>query len=160
MARAFLPLVLIAFASGLAACTPGEKAAPAVAAGIQVSGALCRPTPVGRQTTGCYLTLTAAADDHLMSVSSPVAGRAQVHESRMESNMMMMHQLRDGLPLPAGQAVELKPGGNHIMLLAVAEPLKAGDTVALTLTFASATPVEVTAEVGQPALTESGHPSH
>ena len=74
--------------------------------------------------------------------------------------MMMMHQLRDGLPLPAGQAVELKPGGNHIMLLAVAEPLKAGDTVALTLTFASATPVEVTAEVGQPALTESGHPSH
>ena len=46
------------------------------------------------------------------------------------------------------------------MLLSVAEPLKAGDTVALTLTFASAPPVEVTAEVGQPALTESGHPSH
>ncbi|MBI2260957.1 MAG: copper chaperone PCu(A)C [Caulobacterales bacterium] len=160
MARALFPVVLIAFAGSLAACSPGEKTAPGAAGALQVSGALCRPTPAGRQTTGCYLTLTAAADDRLMSVTSPVAGRAQVHESRMESNMMMMHQLKDGLPLPAGQAVELKPGGNHIMLLAVAEPLKAGDTVALTLTFASAPPVEVTAAVGQPALTDSGHASH
>ena len=160
MARALLSLVLIALAGGLVACTPGEKAPSDAAAAVQISGALCRPTPVGRQTTGCYLTLTAEADDRLMSVSSPIAGRAQIHESRMESNMMMMHQLRDGLPLPAGQAVELKPGGNHIMLLAVAEPLKAGDTVALTLTFASAPPIEVTAPVGQPALTDSGHASH
>ena len=160
MARALFPVVLIALAGSLAACTPGQNTAAGAAGAVQVSGALCRPTPVGRQTTGCYLTLTASADDRLMSVTSPVAGRAQVHESRIESNMMMMHQLEDGLPLPAGQAVELKPGGNHIMLLAVAEPLKVGDTVALTLTFASAPPVETTAPVGQPALTDSGHPSH
>lgn len=160
MTRALFPVVLIAFAGSLAACTPGEKAAPVDAAAVQVSGALCRPTPVGRQTTGCYLTLTASADDRLMSVTSPVAGRAQVHESRMESNMMMMHEVKGGLPLPAGQAVELKPGGNHIMLLGVAEPLKAGETVALTLTFASAAPVEVTATVGQPATTDSGHAAH
>ena len=145
---------------GLAACSQGDATNPAAATTVQVAGALCRPTPVGRQTTGCYLTLTASSDDRLVSVSSPVAGRAQVHESRMESNMMMMHELEEGLPLPAGQAVELKPGGNHIMLLAVKEPLKAGDTVALTLTFASAGPVEVTATVGQPALTDSGHASH
>lgn len=158
MSRA-LPL---AFASlALAACTPGETTKQADASAmVRVSGALCRPTPVGRQTTGCYLTLTATADDRLVSVSSPLAGRAQVHESRVESNMMMMHELKEGLPLPAGQAVELKPGGNHIMLLAVTEPLKAGDTVALTLNFASAPPVEVTATVGQPALTDSGHASH
>ncbi|HZW15651.1 MAG TPA: copper chaperone PCu(A)C [Brevundimonas sp.] len=160
MARALFPVVLIAFAGGLAACTPGEKATSRTTDAVQVAGALCRPTPVGRQTTGCYLTLTAAADDRLMSVSSPLAGRAQVHESRMESNMMMMHQLEDGLPLPAGQAVELKPGGNHIMLLAVAEPLKVGDTVPLTLTFAEAPPVDLTAAVDQPALTDSGHTAH
>ena len=160
MARALFPVVLIAFVGGLAACTPGEKVAPDTAAAVQVSGALCRPTPVGRQTTGCYLTLTAGAADRLVSVSSPRARRAQVHESRMESNMMMMHQLKDGVPLPAGQAIELKPGGLHIMLLAVTEPLEAGDTVPLTLTFASAPPVEVTAAVGQPALTDSGHASH
>jgi len=158
MSRA-LTIVLASLA--LTACSQGEAARQGDAAGtVQVSGALCRPTPVGRQTTGCYLTLTAAADDRLVSVSSSVAGRAQVHESRMESNMMMMHELKEGLPLPAGQTVELKPGGNHIMLLAVTEPLKAGDAVPLTLTFASAAPVEVTAAVGQPDLTDSGHAAH
>lgn len=154
-----LPFLSVALA-GLAACTPGEPAGKAGAAPVQVSGALCRPTPVGRQTTGCYLTLTAGADDRLMAVASPLAGRAQVHESKIESNMMMMHELKDGLPLPAGQPVELKPGGNHIMLLAVTEPLKAGDTVPLTLTFASAAPVEVTATVGQPALNDYGAAAH
>lgn len=152
--------LLVALAAAtLTACSPGEKATSADASAVQVSDALCRPTPVGRKTTGCYLTLTAGADDRLLTVASPVAGRAQIHESRMESNMMMMHEMEGGLPLPAGQAVELKPGGNHIMLLGVAEPLKAGDTVPLTLTFASAAPVEVTAAVGQPATSDSGHPA-
>lgn len=152
-------LLLALAAATLAACSPGEKTSSADATAVQVSGALCRPTPVGRKTTGCYLTLTAGADDRLLTVASPVAGRAQIHESRMESNMMMMHEMEGGLPLPAGQAVELKPGGDHIMLLGVAEPLKTGDTVPLTLTFASAAPVEVTAAVGQPATSDSGHPA-
>ena len=150
-----LPVVL----GALAACSPGESAGKAGAAPVQVSAALCRPTPTGRQMTGCYLTLTAGADDRLMTVASPLAGRAQVHESKIESNMMMMHELKEGLPLPAGQPVELKPGGNHIMLLAVTRPLKVGDTVPLTLTFASAAPVEVTATVGQPATTDYGAPA-
>ena len=64
--------------------------------------------------------------------------------------MMMMRELEAGLPLPAGQAVSLAPGGDHIMLMGVTEPLKTGDTVPLTLTFANAPPVEVTATVGQP----------
>ncbi|NJC40006.1 copper(I)-binding protein [Brevundimonas alba] len=160
MARASFPVVLIALVAGLAACTPKEKAAPAGAATVEVSGALCRPTPVGRHSTGCYLTLKASADDRLVSLSTPLAGRAQVHESRMESNMMMMLELKDGLALPASQIVELKPGGNHIMLLGVEEPLKVGDTVPLTLTFATAEPVEVTAAVGQPAIADSGSASH
>lgn len=153
-------LLLFAAIAALAACTSGEKAGPRDGTTIQISDALCRPTAVGRQTTGCYLSVTASVDDRLVGVSSPLAGRAQFHESRVESNMMMMFELRDGLPLPAGQTVELKPGGNHIMLLAVTEPLKAGDTVPLTLTFASAAPVEITATVGQPALTDTGHAAH
>lgn len=159
MARTCLPFILLAFA-GVAACTPGGEAKPDAAATVQVSDAVCRPTPVGRQATGCYLTLTALADDRLVSLSSPVAGRIEIHESRMESNMMIMRELKGGMALPAGEVVELKPGGNHIMLLAVAEPLRAGDTVALTLTFASAPPVEVTARVGQPVLIDSGDASH
>ena len=161
MSRALTCLALAAFAGGLAACSQGGPGSAGETAGpVQVADALCRPTPNGRQSTGCYLTLTAPTADRLTAVSSPVAGRVEIHESRVESNMMMMRQLEDGLPLPAGQAVELKPGGNHIMLMAVTEPLKAGDTVALTLTFASAPPLEVTAAVGQPALTDSGHAAH
>ncbi|MBX9460287.1 MAG: copper chaperone PCu(A)C [Brevundimonas sp.] len=152
----------IALASlSLAACTAGQPAEESdAAAAVQVSEAVCRPTPKGRQTTGCYLSLTAPADDRLVAVSSPVAGRVEVHESKMENNMMMMYELRDGLPLPAGQTVGLKPGGVHIMLLSVTEPLEAGDSVPLTLTFASAAPVEITASVGQPALTDAGHAPH
>jgi len=134
----------------LAACSPsGSGSGPAPT--VQVTGAICRPTPVGRQMTGCYLTLTAAADDRLTAAESPAANLVQIHESRIEGGMMMMRELRDGLALPAGQAVALEPGGNHLMLLGVKEPLVAGDTVALTLTFASSAPVEVTATVGQPA---------
>jgi copper(I)-binding protein len=151
LAAALIPLAL-------AACSPGEKAAAPDAAGaVQVAGALCRPTPPGRQVSGCYLTLTAPTADRLTAVSTPAAGRAQVHESKMESNMMMMHELKEGLPLPAGQAVELRPGGNHIMLLGVKGPLRPGDTVPLTLTFASGASLEVTAAVGQPATSEYDH---
>jgi len=161
MSRALTALALAALAASLVACSrDGADSAGEAAATVQVADALCRPTPNGRHSTGCYLTLTAAADDRLTAVSSPVAGRVEIHESRVESNMMMMRELKEGLPLPAGEAVELKPGGNHIMLMAVTEPLKAGDTVALTLTFASAPPLEVTAAVGHPALTDSGHAAH
>ena len=160
MARFPFFLILTAAAGVLTACSPGKPAATDAASAVQVADALCRPPPTGRHTTGCYLTLTAAADDRLMSISSPVAGRVQVHESRMESNMMMMHEVEGGLALPAGQPVELKPGGDHIMLLGVADPLKDGDTVPLTLTFATAAPVEIAARVGQPATNDYGHPSH
>lgn len=135
----------------LAACgQPASSGKTGAVGPVVVAGAICRPTPTGRQVSGCYLTLTAPAADTLVSVASPVSALAQIHEMRLESNMMMMRELEAGLPLPAGEAVALAPGGNHIMLMGVTEPLKTGDTVPLTLTFANAAPVEVTATVGQP----------
>lgn len=156
MTRALLlaPILL-----ALAACSPGGPGGAGEPATVQASAAICRPTPVGRQMTGCYLTLTAATADRLVSVSSPDANLVQIHESRIESGMMMMRELREGLPLPAGQALALEPGGNHLMLLGVKEPLVAGDTVALTLTFASSPPLEVTATVGQPAAPADDEPA-
>ncbi len=147
----FLALALLT----LTACTPGGGAGSGEAATVQVTGAICRPTPVGRQMTGCYLTLTAATADRLVSASSTDANLVQIHESRIESGMMMMSELREGLPLPAGETVALVPGGNHLMLLGVEEPLVAGDTVALTLTFETSPAVEVTATVGQPPVAGS-----
>ena len=149
------PLLAVALLT-LAACSPGGAGSDEPAT-VEVSGAICRPTPTGRQMTGCYLTLSSTAEDRLVSATSPGANIVQIHESRMESNMMMMRQLEEGLPLPAGQAVTLEPGGNHLMLLGVKEPLVAGDTVALTLTFATSAPVEVTATVGQPSASEYDH---
>jgi copper(I)-binding protein len=143
--------ILAAALLTLTACSPSGPGA-GDAATVQVAGAVCRPTPVGRQMTGCYLTLTAATANRLVSVTSPAANLVQIHESRIESGMMMMNELKEGLPLPAGETVALAPGGNHLMLLGVEEPLVAGDTVALTLTFESSSPVEVTATVGQPAV--------
>ena len=148
------PLLALALLT-LAACSPGDAGGSGEAATVQAAGAICRPTPVGRQMTGCYLTLTAATADRLVAASSPDANMVQVHESRIESGMMMMQELREGLPLPAGETVALEPGGNHLMLMGVKEPLVAGDTVALTLTFESSPPVEVTATVGQPAVVET-----
>ncbi|WP_309629644.1 copper chaperone PCu(A)C [Brevundimonas sp.] len=142
---AALPVLALAACGQPASSGRSETVGPVV-----VTGAICRPTPTGRQVTGCYLTLTAPAADTLVSISSPASALAQIHEMRMESNMMMMRELEAGLPLPAGQAVALAPGGNHIMLMGVTEPLKTGDTVPLTLTFATAAPVEITATVGQP----------
>lgn len=150
-------IVSVAALLMLAACNSGDPAPAPGAPTVAVADALCRPTPRGRQTTGCYMTLTASGDDRLVSVESPEAKYVQIHESRMESNMMMMQQLRDGLPLAAGQATPLAPGANHLMMLGVEEPLVTGDTVTLKLAFTTAAPVEVTARVAQPAAGEYDH---
>jgi len=144
--------------AGLVACSPAPEAEGL--ARVEVTQAVCRPTPNGRDITGCYLTLTSSRDDRLISVASPVAATAQVHEMKTEDGIMKMAELKAGLPLPAGEAVSLKPGGNHIMLIGVAQPLKAGDTVSLTLTFEQAAPYGVRAMVGQPATAPMGHGGH
>ena len=154
-----LRFLALATLGTLAACGNPSKPAGDTAAAVVVTDVVCRPTPNGRQVTGCYMTLTAPAADTLVAVESPRAALAQLHGMRMESNMMMMYELEGGLPLPAGEAVHLAPGGTHLMLMGVSEPLKTGDTVALTLTFATAAPVEVTATVGQPKAGEE-HTGH
>jgi len=130
---------------GVAACQ--DAAAPSV----EVSDAVCRPTPNGRDLTGCYMTLTATTDDRLVSVSTDAAGMAEIHEMSTEGGVMTMGEMAGGLPLPAGQATALQPGDNHIMLMQVVAPLADGDTVELSLTFEDAAPITVTARVGTPA---------
>lgn len=130
---------------GVAACQDGGVPA------VEVSDAVCRPTPNGRDVTGCYMTLTATTDDRLLSVSTAAAARAEVHEMSTGGGVMTMRELTAGLPLPAGQETALQPGGNHIMLMQVTSALAAGDTVALTLTFEKAEPVTISARVGNPS---------
>jgi len=137
-------LVLICL--GVAACQ--NAAAPSV----EVSDAVCRPTPNGRDLTGCYMTLIATTDDRLVSASTAAAGKAEIHAVSTEGGVMTMSEMAGGLPLPAGQATALRPGGNHLMLMQVTAPLADGDTVELALTFEDAPPITVSARVGNPAV--------
>ena len=146
MNRLILPAALLI----LAGCSqPAEPEAPAT---VQIADATCRPTLNGRDVTGCYVTLTASRDDRLVSIGAPLAGMAQVHEMKIEDGMMKMAELKDGLPLPAGEAVQLKPGGNHMMLMGLKQPLIAGEQVSITLTFEHAQPMGIRAIIAQPPM--------
>ncbi len=135
----------------VAACGSGDGGKGGAAAEpVALGDAWCRPTPNGRLMTGCYLTMTARADDRLVAVTAAGAGRVELHETRMESGMMMMHPMADGLALPEGRLVELAPGGNHIMVMGLAEPLVDGDSLELKLDFERAPDATVTAWVRRP----------
>lgn len=153
MKRLLIPAALAALAacSQPASDTPSEG--PVI--GARPGEVLCRPTPNGRDVTGCYLTLASAVDDRLVAVSSPEAARGEIHEMKTEDGVMRMRELTDGLPLPAGETVHLRPGGDHLMLFGLTRPLVAGDTISLTLTFEKAPPLGVRAQVAQP--TAAGH---
>jgi len=91
-----------------------------------------RGTVVQQKATGAFMQLTSTPGGKLVSAQSPVAGVVEIHEMAMEGSVMKMRAI-PGLDLPAGKAVDLKPGGYHVMLMDLKQQLKEGDTVALTL---------------------------
>ena len=117
---------LWALASTLA--TGATQAQPPV---VRVQDAWARATVPGQGASGAFLTLTAPQGATLVGVSSPAA-TAELHEMAMDGNVMRMRPLAT-LALPPGQAVTLKPGGVHVMLLDLKAPLAAGATLPLTL---------------------------
>jgi copper(I)-binding protein len=102
---------------------------------VAVQGAWARATVQGQQSTGAFMTLTSRLGSRLVSASSPVAGVVEVHEMKMEGDVMKMRAVQDGLELPAGKAVELKPGGLHVMLMDLKQAVTKESTVPLTLVF-------------------------
>ncbi|MDF3835203.1 copper chaperone PCu(A)C [Cupriavidus basilensis] len=106
----------------------------AALAQVDVSNAWARGTVPAQTATGVFMTLHAHTPAKLVGVSTPAAATAEVHEMKMDGNVMRMRAL-GALDLPAMQDVELKPGGYHVMLMGLKAPLKKGDKVALTLKF-------------------------
>lgn len=104
----------------------------------------------GQPVGGGFITITnkGGEDDKLVSATSAQAGEVQLHEMAMEGDVMKMRQLNDGIAIPAGETVELKPGGLHLMFFKVSEPFKEGETVNVTLTFEKAGAVDVALPVG------------
>jgi len=123
--------------------------APGVAA-VDVRDAWVRFAVKGQSGTGAFMTLAAPSGARLTGVSTPVAALAEVHEMKMEGDVMRMRAVAGGLELPPRQPVELKPGGYHVMLMDLKKALVVGETVPLTLEFVDAAGRKGVARVAAP----------
>ena len=132
-----------------ASLTLGSMAVLAQTAAVKVEGAWARATVQGQMGTGAFMSLTAKEGTTLIGVSTPIAGVAEVHEMKMEGDIMKMRAM-PVLDLPAGKKVDLKPGGFHVMLMDLKSPLVKDSTVPMTLLFKNAQGVRSKLELKLP----------
>jgi copper(I)-binding protein len=121
-----------------------------------------RATPPSAKVGAGYLSIAnrGGAPDRLVSAVSSVAGRVEIHEMKMDAGVMRMRELAQGLALPAGETVALRPGGYHLMLMDLRAPLREGTPVPVTLVFERAGRIEVELKVEAPTARQSGHGDH
>jgi copper(I)-binding protein len=147
--------LLIALTLSLPALAPAQTT---------VADAWVRGTVAQQTASGMFARITSASGGRLVAASSPVAGVVEIHEMSMDGSTMRMRALPDGLALPAGQTVELKPGGYHVMLMDLKQPLQRGQTVAVTLVVEGADgrreSLEVQAPVRPLGMAVHGHDMH
>jgi len=120
---------------------------------VEVKDAWVRTAVQGQKATGAFMKLTAKDGVKLVSASSSAAGVVEVHEMKMDGDVMRMRAVQGGLDLPAGKTVELKPGGYHVMLMDLKAALPKDSTVPMTLVFKDAKGVESKVEVKAPVAT-------
>ncbi|HEY0213475.1 MAG TPA: copper chaperone PCu(A)C [Paenirhodobacter sp.] len=149
--------LLIIAALGLGVPAPfawGQAASDAVELGaLRLTAAFTRATYPGAPVAGGFVTITntGSQDDRLTGGTAAFARDVQVHEMAMQGEVMQMRPKPDGLLIPAGQTVTLKPGGDHLMFLQLNRPLRQGVTETVTLTFQNAGSVDVDMPVLAPA---------
>lgn len=129
-------------------------AAPACAQEVKagdlvITQAWTRATPNGAKIGGGYLTIEnkGSAPDRLVGGSTDAAAKLEVHEMGMKDGVMTMRPLDNGLTIDPGKTVKLAPGGYHLMMFDLKNPLKQGETVPITLKFEKAGEVKVTLSV-------------
>jgi len=127
------------------------QAQTTAAAPITIENAWARATPGAVTTGGAYMTLVdhGTSPDRLVAVSTPVAGKAELHVMSMDKGISTMRPV-DALTVEPGKPVELKPGGYHVMLIDLKAPLKLGDSFPMSLTFEKAGTIQVTVKVEKP----------
>jgi copper(I)-binding protein len=140
-----LAAVLVGAALLLAACSAGE--------GIVITDAMARPAPLEGGTGGAFLTVRneSGKADRLRSAASPASQTVELHETVDDHGVMRMVPQPDGWEVAPGERLELKPGGKHIMLIGLVRPLKAGDTIEITLNFEKAGAIRVQVPVKEMA---------
>ena len=128
---------------------------------VTATNAWVRGTVSGQTASGAFMELKSASGAVLLGVESPLAGSAEIHEMKMDGNVMRMRAV-SGLDHPPGKNVQLHPGGYHIMLMGLRQPLKKGEIVPIRLKVRlgdkSTKTIEVKAEVRD--LTAASHPAH
>lgn len=125
----------------------GFVLAAANASGISVETVWARPSPGAMTMSAAYFTITdIGSPDRLVGVSTPAADKAELHESIDDHGVMKMRGV-PGVALERGKPVTFAPGGYHVMLMGLKQPLKVGDHFPLTLSFEHAAPVTVTVTV-------------
>lgn len=127
---------------------------------LQIGQPWTRATPPSAAAGGGFLTITnkGTAPDKLLSAKSAAAGAVQIHEMKMESNIMRMREREGGLEIAPGATVTLAPGGFHLMLMGLKDPLKQGGTVPVTLVFEKAGSIDIELEIqALGAASPSGH---
>jgi hypothetical protein len=125
--------------------------ATAVAAGdLLISGAFSRATLPGAPVAGGFMSIQnlGTEDDALIGAETPFAGMTQLHQMRMDGDVMKMSEVEGGIALPAGETVILAPGDLHVMFMQLREPFEEGALVPVLLTFEKAGPVEILLRVG------------
>lgn len=154
----FKHLFVAAAALSLVACS-GEiehsdmghgSSSSAMMGSVEVSNAFIKPPFTGRTTAAGFMTLdNKGADTRLVSASSPISQRVEIHTHLEEDGVMKMRRV-EGIDLSKGQSVELKPGGYHLMMFETVIP--EGDTDApVTLTYADGTLVTMIVPFGDAA---------
>ena len=151
-----MSIKLLAFVASLVLA----NAALAQSGQPEVSNAWARATPGGAHDGAAYVTVQSPTADRLVSVSSPVSQKAELHTMSMTGMVMQMRPL-GVLDIPAGQPVKLTPGGMHIMLLGLDKPLREGQHFTLKLNFEKAGAQSVDAVVAKPgAMGPDPAPQH
>ncbi|SBT06298.1 conserved exported hypothetical protein [Candidatus Accumulibacter aalborgensis] len=116
----------------LAAIVAGVWTTAALAADVEVKDAWVRGTVAGQQATGAFMEISSKSGATIVGAASSAAALTEMHEMRMAGDVMQMRPI-PRLEIPAGKPVRLGPGGYHLMLIDLKQPLKKGDSVPLTL---------------------------
>lgn len=141
--RLALPL-LAAAGLALTACQPVDTSIR-----LEVTDAWCRPTPNGVDVGACYLTATSSTANRITGAASPRAGSVMLHTTTAHGDMMKMEEAEGGVAMLKDQPTRFAPGGDHLMLMALPEPLVAGQRVPITLTFERGGDLEIQAVVSE-----------
>lgn len=107
----------------------------AAQAQVTITDPWVRGTVPQQQATGLFMHIDTQQDVRLVGGASPVAGVVEIHEMVLENDVMKMRELKNGLDIAKGRTMSLKPGGYHVMLMALKRTLKGGEVVPVTLTF-------------------------